>query len=115
MKINPKHNKEVNNAIHQLRMTLVKETIALMRQIGADTGDDVTFDNVLIMYQRDSGMMRTILCDRISFAYVKNGDKDYYIVSLDYGEKKYIESSLSLSLDNMKLIYDEVYKVVRRY
>lgn len=109
MKINPKHNKAVANAAHELRKTLTEHTIALLKLIGAESGQDVVFDKILILHERKkNGIMETILVDRL--CYSENG-KPSYITEMD-GKFHW---SFYLSLDSMETIYDEVYKLVRKY
>ena len=110
MKINPKHNKAGANAAHEMRKTLVEQTIALLKLIGAETGQDVLFNNLLIMHERQkNGLTKTILADRI--CYCDNVSTPYYLV--EHNGK--LEGSYFMSLSNMATVYEEVYKVVRKH
>lgn len=111
MKINPKHNKIVGNAAHELRKVLVEQTIALMKMIGTEQGQTFTFEKPLILYERKrNGSLETIIADRVSYSESGNApslltelcDKHYYF-------------SFFMSISNLQIIYNEVYKVVRKY
>jgi len=110
MKINPKHNKIVGNAAYELRKVLVEQTIELLKLIGAEVGDDVMFDKILILHQRkNNGLTETIVADQLS--YNDSGKAPYYILSL--GDN--LASSFFLSIDCLQVVYNEVYKVVRKH
>ena len=111
MKINPKNLRAVTEATQTLRKTLVEQTIELMKLIGAEKCQPVTFDTTLILYQREkNGLMKTIIADRVS--YDQNLETKYLIIEMDGND---FNSSLTLSLSNLQVIYNEIYKVVKRH
>ena len=111
MKINPKHNKAVANAAHEMRKALVEQTVALLKLIGAKNGEAVLFGNLLIMYSRKkNGLTETILADRICYCEVHDTNVFYMI---EHDGK--FTSSHFMSLSNMETVYEEVYKVVRKH
>lgn len=110
MKINHKHNKIVGNAAYELRKVLVEQTIELLKLIGAEVGDDVKFDKILILHQRkNNGLTETIVANQLS--YNDSGKAPYYILEL--GDN--LALSFFLSIDCLQVVYNEVYKVVRKY
>jgi hypothetical protein len=110
MKINPKHNKAVAEAGHQMRKVLTEQTIELLKLIGAKIGSDVLFDKLLIMYERKkNGLTETILADRISYG----GGRETEFYLIEHNGK--FASSYYMSISNMETVYEEVYKIVRKH
>ena len=108
MKINPKINKKVTESVADCRKVLTDATIDLLRMI-AEPAQDVMFGKTLIMFQRyNDKTTETVLAGSIAYMDGRGGD-DFYIYRL--GEK--YGSSIFLSLDNLRLIYNEVRKLVR--
>ena len=111
MKINPKHNKIVRDAACELRKVLVEQTIALMKMIGTEEGQTFLFEKTLILYQRGKNkLMETIIADRIS--YNDSGSAPYFLT--EFCDENYF-CSFNMSISNLQIIYNEVYKVVRKY
>ena len=112
MKIKPSVNKNVTAAVKNCREVLVAETIGLLKQIGAEQGQDVLFRKMLFLYQHKGNTTETILCDRIAYVENRSGN-GYYMVSM--GKDEYVApvSDLFLSLSSLQIIYDEVRRVVR--
>lgn len=115
MKINPKHNKIVGDAAYELRRVLVEQTIALMKMIGTEQGQTFTFGKTLILYQRKkNGLLETIIADRVSYidSGIDSGIAPYLFTELCDGNDFL---SFFMSISNLQIIYDEVYKAVRKY
>lgn len=107
MKIYAKINKRVNESVAECRKVIVEATIELMRKI-AEPGQDVVFNKILIMHQRNSAnTTETLLADRIAYMDGRDGNS-YYVFRM--GDK--YGSNIFVSLDNLMLIYNEVKKVV---
>ena len=107
MKINPEIKKRVNESVAECRKVIVEATIELMRKI-AEPGQDIVFNKILIMHQRNSAnTTETFLADRIAYMDGRDGNS-YYVFRM---EDKY-GSNIFVSLDNLMLIYNEVKKVV---
>ena len=115
MKIKSSIGKNVSTALHNCREVLVTETIGLLKQIGAEQGDDVLLKRMLILFQtKPDGTSETIVCNRIAYV-ERNGSTPYYIVSMGKDEDVPYRSDLFLSLTNLQAIYEEVRRVVREY
>jgi hypothetical protein len=115
MKIKSSIGKNVSAAVANCREVLVTETINLLKQIGAEQGDDVLLKRMLILFQtKPDGASETIVCNRIAYADGRNGTP-YYIISMGKDEDVPYRSDLFLSLSNLQAIYDEVRRVVREY
>lgn len=114
MKIKSSVNKNVSAAITNCREVIVNETIGLLKQLGAEQGQDVLFKKMLILFQTKSdGTSETIVCDRI--AYEDHTQFPYLLVSMGAGSYEAYGSSYFLSLSNLEAIYNEVRRVVREY
>lgn len=112
MKINPKHNRKVNEEAKIFRSILIGQTIELMKLIGCEPNSDFTFKRTLIMYQRErNGLMRTVLADKVAYDENKGGNPFLMVES----EDGWFMSSCFMSLSNLQIIYEEVYKQVRKY
>ena len=114
MKIKPSVNKNVTAALKNCREVLVSETIGLLKQIGAEQGQDVVFKKMLFLYQHKGNTTETVICDRIAYA-GREGSTPYYIVSMGNDEYVAPVSDMFLSLSSLQTIYDEVRRVVREY
>lgn len=114
MKIKSSIGKNVSTAVQNCREVLVTETINLLKQMGAEQGQDVLFRRMLFLYQAKGNTTETIICDRIAYA-GREGSQPYYIVSMGKDEYVTPRSDLFLSLSNLQTIYDEVRRVVREY
>lgn len=115
MKIKPSINKRVNKAVSDCRKCLIEATIELLRQIGADHGDDVLFKKMLILYQqKKDGTTETIVCDRIAYC-ASNLEYPYLMVSMGAEGDVPYHSSHFMSISNLEIIYNEVRRVVREY
>ena len=110
MKINSKINKRVNESVADCRRVLTEATIELLKQIGAESGQDVMFGKVLIMHHFKGGNSETALADRI--AYMEGHGDNYIITTLG---NDHPASSFFMSLDNLQTIYNEVRNIVRNY
>ena len=115
MKIKPSVNKNVTAAVKNCREVLVSETIGLLKQIGAEQGQDVLFRKMLFLYQHKGNTTETIICDRIAYCGVGRNGNGYYMVSMGKDEYVAPASDLFLSLSSLQIIYDEVRRVVREY
>ena len=115
MKIKPTIGKNVSTAVQNCREVLVTETVNLLKQIGAEQGDDVLLKRMLILFQtKPDGTSETVLCNRIAYA-GREGSTPYYIISMGKDEDVPPRSDLFLSLSNLQAIYEEVRRVVREY
>ena len=112
MNIKSSIGKKVSEAVTNCHKVLVEETINLLKQIGAEQGDDVLLKRMLILFQsKPDGTSETIVCNRISYAGRKNSP--YYIISMGNDEDAKSVSDFYLSLSNLQIIYEEVRRVVR--
>lgn len=109
MKIKPSIGKNVSVAVSNCREVVVQETINLLKQIGAERGDEVTLGQILFLFQRKGNTTETVVCDRIVYGEGRDGQR-FYIVSMD-GEM--CRSDLFLSIDSLLAVYEAVRKVVR--
>ena len=109
MRIKPFINKNVTVALINCRSVLVQETVNLLKQLGAENGQDVLLKEMVFLYQRRGNTTETVVCDRVAYDDRGGGDC-YYLVSMD-GGKCY--SSVQLNIDSMLTIFDAVCKVVR--
>ena len=115
MKIKPSVNKNVTEAVKNCREVLVTETINLLKQMGAEQGDDVLLKRMLILFQtKPDGTSETVVCNRIAYA-GREGSTPYYIVSMGRDEDVPYRSDIMLSLTNLQAVYEEVRRVVREY
>ena len=97
-------------AVSNCREVLVQETINLLKQIGAEDGQDVLLGQMLFLYQRKGNTTETVVCDRIAYGSDKCASR-FYFVSMD--DNKMCQSSIFLSIDSLMAIYEAVRKVVR--
>ena len=110
MKIKPSIGKNVSVAVSNCREVLVQETINLLKQIGAEDGQDVLLGQMLFLYQRKGNTTETVVCDRIAYGSDTCASR-FYFVSMD--DNKMCQSSIFLSIDSLMAIYEAVRKVVR--
>ena len=108
MKIKTKTNKRVNNAVAECRKAITESTIELLKQLGAEVGQDVVFHHTLILHNFKNETGETILADRIAYMDSRNGSQ-FYVTQFN---DEYWGSSCFLSIDNMLRIYDEVKRLV---
>lgn len=108
MKIKTKTNKRVNNAVAECRNAITESTIELLKQLGAEVGQDVVFRHTLILHNFKYETSETILADRIAYMDSRNGSQ-FYVTQFN---DEYWGSSCFLSIDNMLRIYDEVKRLV---
>jgi len=113
MKIKPSVNKNVKEAVKNCREVLVNETVGLLKQMRAEPGQDVLFKKALFLYQHKDNTTETVVCDRI--AYCPSMTRSFYILSM--GEDMYVppRSDIFLTLDSLRIVYEEVRRVVREY
>ena len=111
MKINKKTNERVNNAVAECRKALVESTIDLMKQIGAESGQDVLFTKTLFLFQHKGNTTETIVADRIAWCDGR-GERSFYLLEMD-GEMH--RSDMMLSLSSLMAIYKEVSKIVKEH
>jgi hypothetical protein len=109
MKINPKINKQVAESVAECRKVIIGATIELLKSIGADSGQDVTFKKTLFLFQHNGNTTETIIADRIMWCDGR-GDKPFYMLEMDGSMHK---SDMMLSLSNLMTVYKEVRNVVR--
>lgn len=115
MKIKTSIGKNVSAAVANCREVLVTETVSLLKQIGAEPGQDVLLKRMLILYQaKPDGTRETVVCDRIAYA-GREGSMPYYIISMGSDEYVSPRSDMLLSLDGLQAVYGEVRRVVREY
>ena len=110
MKINSKINKRVNESVAECRKEITLSTIELLKQLGAEEGQDVVFRHTLILHNFKQGTSETILADRIAYMMDNRNGGHFYVTQFN---DEYWGSSFFLSIDNMLRIYDEVKAVVR--
>ena len=111
MKINAKINKKVNDSVADCRRVIVDATIDLLKSIGAESGENVSFSKTLFLYQHKDNSTETILADRIAWCDGR-GDQSFYMIEMD---GKMYTSDIMLSLSSLMIVYKEVKKVVRNY
>ena len=109
MKINPKINKRVNESMADCRKVLTEATIELLKSLKAEDSQDVLLGRILILYQSNGDVSTTVLADKIAYLSGR-GDSPFYLV---YIGDACTGSSLTLSISNMQIIYDEVRRLVR--
>ena len=97
-------------AVSNCREVVVQETVNLLKQIGAEEGQDVLLGQMLFLYQRKGNTTETVVCDRIVYGSDKCASR-FYFVSTD--DNKMCQSSIFLSIDSLLAIYEAVRKVVR--
>lgn len=107
MKINSKINKRVNESVAECRKVLTDAIIELLKSIGAENGQDVSFGKMLFMYQSKGNTTETIICNMI--AYEDRCSNPYLIVR--QGDSYH--SSYFMSIDSLLVIFDAVKAVVR--
>lgn len=110
MKIKTKTNKRVNNAVAECRKAITESTIELLKQLGAEVGQDVVFRHTLILHNFKNETSETILADRIAYMDSQKDGSQFYVTQFN---DEYWGSSCFLSIDNMLRIYDEVKCLVR--
>lgn len=108
MKIKTKTNKRVKDAIAECREAITTSTIELLKQLGAEVGQDVVFRHTLILHNFKNETSETILADRIAYMDGRNRSQ-FYVTQFN---DEYWGSSCFLSIDNMLRIYDEVRRLV---
>ena len=108
MKINPKINKQVNNAVSECKKVIVVSIVELMKSIGVESGQDLSLENTLILFENNKGVTKTILCDKIAYQDINRCDP--FLIG-SKGETAF--SSSFCSVDNLLSIYDAVRKIVR--
>lgn len=116
MKIKKGITKSVQEATANLRQALLVATVDLMKQLGADTCDDVKFNNLLMMTVTKSAgdtamtiKSQTMLADTISYN-DSDGKQLYYLLEYN-GEPGF--SSLFLTIEQMMAVYEAVREVVK--
>lgn len=119
MRIKSSIGKNVAAAMNDCRKVIVKETINLLKQIGAEPGQDVKLGKMLIlMHQQPDGMTETVLCDRV--AYSKSCDGSEYISTcftdaFKFCRVSYSQTTAGLALQDLQIIFEEVKRVVRKH
>lgn len=108
MKINRSIQKRVDKSVLECRNVIVEATIELMKNLGAESGQDVVFPKTLFLFQHKGSTTETIVADRIAWCDGR-GDKDFYMLEND---GKMHRSDLMLSLSSLIVVYKEVKKVV---
>ena len=94
--------------------TKANETSGLLKQMRAEPGQDVLFKKALFLYQHKDNTTETVVCDRIAYA-GREGSESYYIVSMGSDEYVPPRSDMFLTLDSLRIVYEEVRRVVREY
>ena len=110
MKIKSSIGKNVTAAITSCREVLVRETINLLKSIGAKPGQDVMLKEILFLYQRKGSTTETRVCDRIMYT-SGCGGTPFYMVCI--GDCEMTQSDIFLSIDSLQAVYEAVRKVVR--
>ena len=113
MKIKPSVNKNVTEAVKNCREVLVNETIGLLKQMRAEPGQDVLLGKALFLYQHKGNTTETVVCDRISYCENRSGN-GYYLVWHEDMDVPTM-SDMFLTLDSLRIVYEEVRRVVREY
>lgn len=108
MKINSKINKRVNESMAECHKVLVNAIIELLKQIGTEVGQDVLFRKTLFLFQSFNNTTETKIADRIAYC-EREGGTSYFIISMG---SDCTASDAYMNLSNLKLIYDEVRKIV---
>ena len=111
MKINSKINKRVNESVAECRKVIVEATINLLKSIGAESGQDVTFSKTLFLFQHKENTTETIIADRIAWCDGR-GDKSFYMLEMNGNMHT---SDMMLSLSSLMIIYKEVKKIVKEH
>ena len=109
MKIDSKINKRVNESVANCRKVITEATIELLKKIGVNRGEFVSFGKIMIFYQMKDNLSETITCDRISYCDDENGDSFFLLYMSDKPQK----NSYVLSLSNLQYVYNEVRRLVR--
>lgn len=107
MRIDSKITNKVNESVAECRKCLTDATIALLKTLGAESGQDVLFGKMLILHHFKGGNSETMLADRI--AYMEGA----YIITTLAGNHP--ASSYFISIDNLQTIYNEVRNIVRKH
>ena len=107
MKINSKINKRVNESVAECRRVITEATIELLKSIGAEDGQETSFENTLILFQSKGNTTETIVCNMITYNEICSNP--YLIVR--QGDSYH--SSYFLSIGSLFAIYDSVRAVVR--
>jgi hypothetical protein len=109
MKISAKHKKRVNDAIKNLRETLITETIELMKSLGAEPSQPVVFDKTIVMHTETAKGIQTTIFDRVSY---NRGIAPFLLVEND-GES--YQTSTFMSTANLERLYKEVYALAKTH
>lgn len=112
MKIKPIVNKNVTSAVENCHKVIVRETIGLLKQMGVESGQDVLFGKMLFLYQHNGNKTETVICDRIAYLDNRSGI-GYICVSAGRDNSVRPVSDIFLSISNLRVIYEEVRRVVR--
>ena len=111
MKVKASIRKNVKEATENCHRVLVKEIINLMKTIGANDGQDVSFGETVYLYEYCNNTVNVILCDMI--AYAENAKGEPFLVI--YKEGDATKSDWFLSLTSLEVIYRKLYKLVLKY
>lgn len=111
MKISKELTQKVNDGIAALRKDILSATIALLKKMGHESGEDVMLPKIIIMHDTASnGLTQTILADRIGFC-ESDSKSPFYVLMM--GEDNFTASDLNLSISNMQVVYEIVLKMAR--
>ena len=111
MKISKELTQKVNDGVAALRKDILSATIALLKKMGHEPGEDVMLPKILIMHHENAnGLTQTILADRIGFC-ESDTKSPYYVLMM--GEDNFTAADLNLSISNMQSVYDIVLKMAR--
>lgn len=119
MRIKESARKFVKEAVSGLRRTLTVETVNMLRQIGAEGGEDVKLKNLVMVTETksegDTAMTiksRTFLADTVCFCDTDKKEQLYYVT---YYNGDTSGTSINMSISEMLAIYEAVRQIVRKY
>ena len=116
MKIKKSITRSVQQATASLRQALLVATVDLMKQLGADSCEDVKFKNLLMMTVTKSDgdtalsiRSQTMLADTISY---NEANKDQLFYLLEYNGEPGMSSTF-MTIEQMMAVYEALREVVK--
>lgn len=104
MKINPRYNKSVNNAIANCRKCLIENIIELLKTTTDECGD-IMFNKTHVLYECKNETVSPIVFNRIS--YCVDNQRAFFLTTANNWSNA--NSSFEMSVDNLQRIYKIVY------
>lgn len=109
MKINPRINKQVSNAIGECYKVLANAIAEMLKQIGAESDQKVSLNKTVFMFQSFNNTTNTIIANHVVYC-DRRSEVPYIFL---YMGDDCVASDATLTLSSLEIIYNEVRRIVR--